>query len=40
VAYQFSYGPSHTVTSSAAPVVNGDYGFTSHAVLLTIGTHF
>ena len=40
VAYQFSYGPSRTVTSSAAPAVNGNYGFTSHAVLLTVGTHF
>jgi len=40
VAYQFSYGPSRTVTSSAAPVVNGDYSSISHAVLLTVGTHF
>ena len=40
VAYQFSYGPSRSVTSSAAPVVNGDYGYISHAVLLTVGTHF
>jgi long-chain fatty acid transport protein len=44
VAYQFSYGPSHTVSGSApsatGQTADGSYGFISHAVLLTLGIHF
>ncbi len=49
VAYQFGYGPAHTVTGSTAPSqagvnnnqnADGTYDFISHAVLLTVGLHF
>ncbi len=44
VAYQFSYGPTHTVTGSSpsatGQTASGDYGYISHAVLLTVGMHF
>ena len=44
VAYQFSYGPKHTVTGSApslgSQTADGNYKFTSNAVLLTVGMHF
>ena len=48
VAYQFGYGPTRTVTGSAPPLgypstyhpADGDYGFTSHAVALSVGWHF
>jgi long-chain fatty acid transport protein len=44
VAYQFSYGPTHTVTgsnpSATGQRADGNYGFISHAVLLTVGMHF
>jgi long-chain fatty acid transport protein len=49
VAYQFGYGPAHTVTGStpsSQPALNvgqtadGKYDFISHAVLVTVGVHF
>lgn len=44
LAYQFCYAPTHTVTGSApSPALqtaNGNYGFVSHAVLVTVGLHF
>ncbi len=52
IAYQFGYGPDHTVTGSTPPIVfsnfgspiphpaDGTYGFISHAVLVTVGIHF
>jgi long-chain fatty acid transport protein len=49
IAYQFGYGPTHTVTGSqpsSTPTVstgqtaNGDYNFISHAVFVTVGLHF
>ncbi len=49
VAYQFGYGPTHTVTGStpsstpglfAGQSADGSYGFTSHAVIATVGVHF
>jgi long-chain fatty acid transport protein len=49
VAYQFGYGPTHTVsgsTSSSSPAgttgqsADGSYGFISHAVIATVGVHF
>jgi long-chain fatty acid transport protein len=49
VAYQFGYGPTHTVSSStpsstpgifAGQSADGSYGFTSHAVIATLGVHF
>jgi long-chain fatty acid transport protein len=49
VAYQFGYGPTHTVSGStpsstpglfAGQSADGSYGFTSHAVIATLGVHF
>jgi long-chain fatty acid transport protein len=48
VAYQFGYGPTRTVTGSepstaghiAGQTADGNYGFSSHAVMLTVGMHF
>jgi long-chain fatty acid transport protein len=49
IAYQFGYGPSHTVTDStpstkpgnfAGQSADGTYGFTSHAVIVSVGMHF
>jgi long-chain fatty acid transport protein len=52
IAYQFGYGPAHTVTGSTPPSTpalyaggpsnpaDGTYGFISHAVLVTVGMHF
>jgi long-chain fatty acid transport protein len=49
LAYQFGYGPTHTVTDSkpsSTPAVstgqtaNGDYNFISHAVLVSVGWRF
>ena len=49
VAYQFGYGPTHTVTGStpssqpgqfAGQTADGKYDFISHAVLVTVGMHF
>jgi hypothetical protein len=49
VAYQFGYGPTHTVTGStpsstpglfAGQSADGSYGFLSHAVIATVGVHF
>ena len=49
LAYQFGYGPTHTVTGStpssspgqfAGQTADGKYGFTSSALILTMGMHF
>jgi long-chain fatty acid transport protein len=49
IAYQFGYGPTHTVTGStpstiggqiAGQTADGNYNFISHAVLVTVGMHF
>lgn len=49
IAYQFGYGPTRTVKGStpsstpglfAGQSADGKYGFTSQAVLLTVGLHF
>ena len=52
IAYQFGYGPAHTVTGSTPPIVfsnfgnpitstaDGKYDFISQAVLVTVGMHF
>jgi len=52
IAYQFGYGPTHTVTGStqsSSPALyaspnphpaDGNYDFISHAVLVTVGLHF
>ena len=49
VAYQFGYGPSHTVSGSTPPsqpgqfagqTADGTYGFISHAILISVGIHF
>jgi long-chain fatty acid transport protein len=49
VAYQFGYGPAHTVTGStpstipgqfAGETADGTYHFISQAVILTVGMHF
>ncbi len=49
VAYQFGYGPPHTVTGSSPSAIsgtidnqnaNGTYDFISHAVLVTVGLRF
>ncbi|MGD0743764.1 MAG: outer membrane protein transport protein [Verrucomicrobiota bacterium] len=49
IAYQFGYGPTHTVTGStpstiggqiAGQTADGKYDFISHAVLVTVGLHF
>lgn len=49
VAYQFGYGPTHTVTGStpsstpgqfAGQTADGRYGFTSQAVIVSVGMHF
>ncbi len=51
LAYQFGYGPSHTVTDSSPPTklaqsggivhpADGAYDFISSAVLVTVGLHF
>ncbi len=48
VAYQLGYGPTRTVTGStpstaghiAGQTADGNYGFSSHAVMLTMGMHF
>lgn len=49
LAYQFGYGPAHTVTGStpstiggqiAGQTADGTYKFTSQAVLVTVGMHF
>jgi long-chain fatty acid transport protein len=49
LAYQFGYGPTHTVTGSApsstpgqfaGESADGKYGFTSSALFLTVGMHF
>lgn len=44
VAYQFCYGPDHTVTGSATTpagqTADGTYSFISNAILLTVGLHF
>jgi long-chain fatty acid transport protein len=50
IAYQFGYGPTHTVTGSSPPVpfeqnvatnpADGKYGFTSSAVIVSVGMHF
>jgi len=49
VAYQFGYGPAHTVTGStpssspglfAGQNADGTYHFISHAVFVTVGLHF
>jgi len=49
IAYQFGYGPAHTVTGStpstiggqiAGQFADGNYDFISHAVLVTVGMHF
>lgn len=49
VAYQFGYGPTHTVTGStpstiggqiAGQTADGKYDFISHAVLVTVGLRF
>ncbi len=48
-AYQFGYGPAHTVTGStpsttpalfAGQSADGTYHFTSHAVFVSVGMHF
>ena len=49
IAYQFGYGPTHTVTgskpssvpaSSTGQTADGDYSFISHAVSVSLGWHF
>ena len=49
IAYQFGYGPAHTVTGStpsstpglfAGQNANGTYHFISHAIFVTLGLHF
>ena len=49
VAYQFGWGPAHTVSGSSpssSPALfsgqraDGKYDFISHAVLVTVGLHF
>jgi len=49
IAYQFGYGPSHTVTGStpsstpgqfAGQSADGKYGFNSSALILSVGMHF
>ena len=49
IAYQFGYGPAHTVTGSSPSTIpgnfanqNGDgkYGFNSNALILSVGMHF
>lgn len=49
VAYQFGYGPTHTVTGStpsskpggfSGESADGKYGFTSSALILSVGMHF
>jgi long-chain fatty acid transport protein len=50
IAYQFGYGPTHTVTGSTPSstpgqfagknLADGRYDFISHAVMLTVGMHF
>jgi long-chain fatty acid transport protein len=49
IAYQFGYGPTHTVTGSQPSSVpatasgqnaNGNYNFMSQAVLVSLGWHF
>jgi long-chain fatty acid transport protein len=49
VAYQLGYGPSHTVTGStpsstpgqfAGQSADGKYGFSSSAVIVSVGMHF
>jgi long-chain fatty acid transport protein len=49
VAYQFGYGPAHTVTGStpsstpgqfAGQSADGNYSFTSQAVIVSAGIHF
>jgi len=49
-AYQFGYGPTHTVTGSTPSttpgqfagtnLADGNYKFVSQAVILTVGLHF
>ena len=49
IAYQFGYGPAHTVTGSTpsstpgrfvGQSADGTYDFYSHAVIVTVGLHF
>ena len=50
IAYQFGYGPTHTVTGSSPssrpssisnpPGADGKYGFTSSTLILSVGMHF
>jgi long-chain fatty acid transport protein len=44
LAYQFGYGPGHTITGSApsatGQTADGRYGFISNAVMLSLGWHF
>jgi len=48
VAYQFGYAPTHTVTGSnpstaghiAGQTADGNYGFTSQAIMVSVGMHF
>ncbi len=49
IAYQFGYGPTHTVTgstpsstpaSSSGENANGNYDFISHALMVSLGWHF
>jgi long-subunit fatty acid transport protein len=49
IAYQFCYGPTHTVIGSipsSTPGIasnqnaDGKYGFTSSAVIVSVGMHF
>jgi len=49
IAYQFGYGPTHTVTGStpstiggqiAGQTADGNYNFISQAVFVTVGLHF
>jgi long-chain fatty acid transport protein len=50
IAYQFGYGPPHLVTGSTSPTgaitkssgetANGTYGFSSSALIVSVGMHF
>jgi long-subunit fatty acid transport protein len=50
IAYQFGYGPTHTVTGSTPPSTptknstdenaDGNYDFISHAVSVSVGWRF
>jgi long-chain fatty acid transport protein len=44
IAYQFGYGPTRTVSgsapSAAGQTADGQYGFLSNAIAVSVGLHF